>query len=204
MNYKTHLNRSLYPQRTFVQGELQQIDWFAAYDPTSKVFSDLILRVTVAYERDAVGFALSRTTTRTWYTEDGSAAEPNKVPTKYYFGRERDQEGVKRRTNIVNQIKTAAAGHLVLGAAQPWVPAQAEIKINLGRSYTDARSAKTDSFISVSSKALYEDILDDTLSPDAWLDETLRIGHTGAAAITHPSGISCRQYLLAELNIWGL
>ena len=204
LNYKTHLNRSLIPKRTLVQGELQKVEWFADYNQLTKVYGDLVLVVDITYDRDSGGFALRRETTRTWIAEDESNASPVKVTEKYYEGAERDKEGIRRRGNIIAQVKVAAAGHLIFGAVDPTDPVQAQTQLNIGRTFTDARAAMSESFIAVSSQAIYTDIQSNVSSPDVWLDDVLRIGYDGTDPILHPGSVTVRDYILSELNIWGL
>lgn len=200
LNYKTHLNTSLKPKRTFIQGELQMVEWFADYDANLDLYSDLVLRVEVTYTRDAAGFALHRDTTRTWLCEDDTDATPVKVTRKYYVGKERDEEGVKRRKNITAQIKSAVGNHLVLSASDPTDPIEAQTQLDIGRQFYEDREVEITHFIELSRQEIHANIADDvTASPDAWLDDNLKITPT----FTHPT-LTVRDYLLAELNIWGL
>lgn len=207
LDYKTHLNTSLKPKRTFVQGELQLVEWYAEYTPpeytanppTLEVWTDLILRVAVTYVRDAGGFALSRETVRTWIREDGTDAAPTKVTTKYYLGKDRDKESTTRRGNIVQQMKAAVGNHLILSATDPTDPAQAQAQLDIGRDFVNARTAITERFVSLSNQDLYYNILSAEDSPESFLDENIKIN----PIFTHPA-LTVRQYLLSELNLWGL
>lgn len=58
-DYIIGLTTKLFPKRTFIQGELQRVEWFA-----DEAKTDLVIDVDVEYVRDALGFALERTTTR--------------------------------------------------------------------------------------------------------------------------------------------
>lgn len=205
LNYKTHLNRSLIPDRTFVQGELRQVNWYADYNPTTEVYSDLILRVDVTYTRDAAGFALYRDTTRTWIREDDTDAAPVKTTRKYYNGKDRDLEGIRRRGNIVSQVKTIISAHLMFGAVDPTDFAQTQAQLDIGRTFYEAREVEAKPFVELSRQDIFSNIAaTPATGQDAWLDEVLRIGHDGSDPIEHPLNVTCRQAILAELNIWGL
>jgi hypothetical protein len=82
VNYKTALRTRLFPKKTFDQGELQKVEYYATFDGTT--YSDPVLKVDVTYTRDSQGFASSRTTTRTWYYTDGTEIDETKVTQKYY------------------------------------------------------------------------------------------------------------------------
>ena len=64
-NYITDLTIRLHPKRTMVKGEVQKVEWFS-----DEATTDLILKVDINYTRDPLGFALDRTTIRTWINED--------------------------------------------------------------------------------------------------------------------------------------
>ena len=107
-NYKSGLSTTdgtpfnLIPVPTFIKGELQRMDYYA-----DEASTDLVLRVDMTYTRDEFGWALTRTTTRTWYKENGDAHPDTKITIKRYY---RDinlmeEESVKRRGNIVKTAK---------------------------------------------------------------------------------------------------
>ena len=102
IDYKTELNATLYPKRTFVKGELQLVQWFSDSQLTYE-----IIRVEIVYTRDYFGFAQSRVTTRKWMNEDSTFNELTKVTYKSYTINPVEQiiEGKTRRENIVNGVQ---------------------------------------------------------------------------------------------------
>lgn len=92
--------KQLYPKRTFVQGELQLVEWYL-----DSALTTMVLSTSINYTRDNDGFATSRTTTRTWYNTDNSVNPLTKTKTKYYTQLEMIKEGKRRRENIVNGVQ---------------------------------------------------------------------------------------------------
>lgn len=106
INYIKGLNQSLIPKRTVVQGEVRKVEWYKSLDAEMNPV-DLVLKVDIIYNRDATGFATSRTTTRTWINEDESENAETKISQKYYFVNPSDMidEGLKRRKLLVSSIQ---------------------------------------------------------------------------------------------------
>lgn len=106
INYKLGLKQSLIPVRSVVKGEVQKVIWYKSLDAEMKP-SEPILKVDITYSRDGSGFALFRTSKRTWYNIDGSENEETKNTEKYYFVNESDMidEGIKRRTLLIKGLQ---------------------------------------------------------------------------------------------------
>jgi len=106
INYKLGLKQSLIPVRKVVKGEVQEVVWYKSIDENNMP-TEPILKTEVVYNRDPSGFALFRTTIRTWYNIDGSENEDKKPTIKYYFINESDMidEGIKRRSLLVKSLQ---------------------------------------------------------------------------------------------------
>lgn len=89
-------------KRTIVFGELITVEYYRNYNGTT--YSDLILKETRTFFRDAVGLAQYRIQTTEWYLEDESIG-CRKTTTKYYSPQESIEEGVIRRGNIIANAK---------------------------------------------------------------------------------------------------
>jgi hypothetical protein len=189
-NYITGLVTRLQARRTFNHGELNKIYWYG--DGTT---NDLIIKVDVAYERDTIGFAVRRTTTRTWLREDGTDATPNKYTEKFYntdlLGA--IDEGIRRRGNIVKGLQLP-----ILGTMTATIPAlsgeseperQARI-ITIGRRFLGAYKEHFNAFVEDSNKQIIEEM---ELANDFWLDN-----------IIDANGTTIRMMVLYELNIGGI
>ena len=113
LDYTSGLNRRLHAKRTIVLGEVTNVQWYADYDDVTDTFSDLIIDVSVAYTRNAMGLPLYRDTVRTWYLEDGTAASPTKITKKYYRGNERTDELERRAKNAVAMQNTIGLGLII-------------------------------------------------------------------------------------------
>ena len=101
-DYKRGLTISLYPKDYIEYGELYKTEYYANEDLT-----DLVLKVTVEYVRDQMGFAQERTTTRTWIKENEEEHPDTKVTKKYYRVGTLSpiEEGIRRRGNIVKGLQ---------------------------------------------------------------------------------------------------
>lgn len=106
IDYKKELTQSLIPKRTVSQGEVVKVEWFKSLDGNMQPI-DKVINVDIVYNRDATGFATSRTTTRTWINEDETDNSDVKVTHKYYFVNPSDMidEGLKRRKLLINSIQ---------------------------------------------------------------------------------------------------
>jgi len=103
-NYITGTTLKFFPKRTMIKGEVTRVDYFA-----DEALTDLILRVDIAYTRDALYLAIERTVTRTWFREDNTPAPTQKFTKKIYTINIDDQmkEAHRRRQNVID--------HLLLG-----------------------------------------------------------------------------------------
>ena len=180
-DYKGGTQKSLYPKRTFVQGELQKVEYHS-----NKEFTDLVLKVDVAYQRDSLGFALERTTTRTWYLENGDAHPKQKITNKVYDELGTIIEGEKRRGNIKKLVSKKALEYMI-ATIQDKTPEEIVV---MGRDFLKVHQAGFNAFIQESNTDLYQEIVQ---APDAWLDN-----------IIDAQGTTIRAYVLGEINIWGL
>lgn len=204
IDYKNELVQSLIPKRTAVQGEVVKVEWFQTLDgnnnPTNKV-----LLVDVVYTRDNTGFAISRTTTRTWINRDGSENPDTKTTSKYYFINSVDQiqEGIKRRKLLVDNIQIPVLG-LVMESLIPLGYTQESCLLK-GRQFMDDYDQEFNKFVQNSSTVT------DPADPDVGM-KTIRVKVRDEANPNHvlwldkaPGSLggatTIRQYLLAEFDI---
>jgi len=163
IDYKSGLNTNLHPRRTFYKGELQQVEWFAAYDGTN--YTDPIINVTITYVRDILGFALSRTTTREWYRENGIKSSDALVTTKYYSDPvSRHYEGVRRRSNHILYLKEAVIGLMLESGVDP----NPAVVVQLGRDFLEAYKIQISAFEQDSQSSFRNAVIADTTH--TWLD----------------------------------
>ena len=89
-------------KRTIIKGELICIEYYKNYDGVS--YTDLVVKEERVYIRNNIGLVQHRILTITWYLEDNSIGLV-KSNMKYYSPSESIDEGITRRTNIINDAK---------------------------------------------------------------------------------------------------
>lgn len=103
----------LHKNRTIVKGELVLVDYYKNYDPISKMYSDLTVREHREYVRDENGLVKHRNQTTEWIMFDESVGLTN-TTVKYYTQKEAIQEGIDRRTNLIDDAKVYCINNLGL------------------------------------------------------------------------------------------
>lgn len=193
VDYVTGLTRRLYRAESFTQGELRRVEFYAETGTGSDgwpTYSDRVIREDITYTRDALGFAKSRDTTITWYTEDDEPHANTKVLHKPYSLIESQKEGATRRANIISALSLKVAGVLLqilpTGSTYP----DGNSKIEVGRLFLQEHKTAVDMFISAAKRDIVADVKH---APDAWLDTVIGAG-----------GFRVRDLLLAEVDIWGI
>jgi hypothetical protein len=164
------------------RGEVRRIGFYAPDD-----HDDEIVRETMVYTRAANGLALSRTTTRTWFREDGTPHPLTKVTVKDYEAHpiHQMQEGVRRRQNVVDELTLQVLGMLVVTQTNGDVAA-AEA---LGSAFMLTHETCTTNYLRNGDNAMLQaEINADTTT---WLENDL-------TALGMP-GMTIRQVLVASL-----
>lgn len=175
-NYIVGIQGNLFPVREFNKGELTGIKWYSDQAKT-----DLIIDVSVTYNRDILGFVTDRTTVRTWINEDGSSNPDTKVKIKEYTAKEAIAEGVRRRTNIFDGFQQPTIGLMIQFAGMDAMTAVEE-----GSIFMDGISDEIHSFIHTPKLNQFPDALN--AAPEAWLDADIG------------GGTTIRHYLLNEID----
>jgi len=204
IDYKKELTQALIPLRTVSQGEVTQVRWFKSLD-TQMQPVDMVIKVDISYQRDATGFATSRTTTRTWINEDETENSELKVTTKYYFVNPSDMidEGLRRRKLLVSSVQIPTLTFMS-EALMPLGYSQEAVVLR-GRAFMDEYEEYFNRFIDNSStitdpaspdvgmKTIVVKLRDeDNLSYTEWLDKSSpSLGGT----------TTIRQYLMNEFSI---
>jgi len=200
IDYTIHPSPNLFPHRVFTKGELLRVDWFSDQNMT-----DLVLKTEMSYIRDPFGFAISRTTVRTWMDESGNPLPDQKITTKFYTHNPISQieEGKRRRANIVNGIQLPTMGLMIESmSVAPYNYSQGQILL-IGRDFLDRHESEFKNFIESSSsvtdfndpnfgrKKVAVAIEQAANSTDPWLKETP----------SQLGGASIEQYLVGEFTI---
>ena len=204
IDYKKELSQALIPKRSVSQGEVTQVDWYEALN-SSMVPEGHVLKVVIVYQRDSSGFALSRSTVRTWINEDGTENDESKITNKYYFVNPSDMidEGLKRRKLLVSSIQIPTLTFMtealmLLGYSQ-------EAVMLKGRNFMDDYETFFNKFIDNSST------ITDPADPDVGektivvrLRDEARFEYTewlDKAPASLGGMTTIRQYLISEFDI---
>ena len=180
IDYTIELSIKLFAKRTFIKGELQSVIWYSDIDCT-----DAIINVAIVYVRDALGFAVSRTTTRSWVNMNDTLNSDTKITLKNYTINSLDQteEGIRRRSNIIKGLQIP-----VIGSMLATINDLSDIEIiQLGRDFMKENKNSLQCFIDESHKGISTDIENAT---NFWLDNVI-----------NANGLTIRQYMLNELDI---
>jgi hypothetical protein len=111
-----HIDYDVYgfhKQRNIVAGELILVNYYRNYDSISEIYSDLILKENREYFRDVNGMVKHRIQKTEWIMADETVGLTN-TTIKYYTQKEAIQEGIDRRTNIIDDAKVYCVNTLGL------------------------------------------------------------------------------------------
>jgi hypothetical protein len=178
---------------------LNKIEWYIDNDLTDKC-----LIVDIVYVRDEIGFAVSRTTTRTWVNNDESLNIYQKITFKDYTinDGESSSEGKSRRGALVDNIEipTMRAMHEAL-VPEGW--SSVDIVMS-GRRFLDEYESTFSKFIKNSStytnkssphygrkKVVVKIEEEDDIEFSLWLD----------AIIFSFDGLTIREFLMGEFQV---
>ena len=193
INYKTEMISNLFAKRQMVKGEVRKVEWFS-----DEALTDLVLVVDITYVRDGNGFAVERTTIRTWKNDNDSDNEDKKITKKKYSTNVEDQikEGKRRRQNIVDYVQLPTMSFMV----ETMQPMTVNEILLLGRDFMDRMEPEANNFVKSSSTVT--DINDPNFGKkkvvvwletqtDTWLDnQPVALG-----------GATIRQWLVGEFTI---
>ena len=186
VDYSTGLNRSLFRKREFDnKGRLTKTSWFS-----DEARSDLIVDVVRSYEFDAFGWPTVETITSTWYREDDSIAEPNKVVTKLYSDQLAKIAAAERwRSNQIKVLKMKAIELIVYTSETPEGYSQAQatgLAVQTGQKFLSEHKLAFVDYVEDNNPTIIAIIMNAT---DSWLDNEIPM-----------AGATIRQYLLSGLQ----
>jgi hypothetical protein len=93
-------------KRTINKGELNTIEYYKNYIFSSDTYSDLVVRESRVYIKDTIGVVIYRDLSIEWFLNDDTVGV-TKVFRKFYTPEAALQEGIDRRSNIINTAKSA-------------------------------------------------------------------------------------------------
>ena len=103
----------LHKEKIIVRGNLVLINYYRSYDKVSKQYDDLVVRESRKYLRDENGLVIERNQKTEWILSDESVGLVN-TTTKFYNQTEAIQEGIDRRTNIIDEAKVYCINNIGL------------------------------------------------------------------------------------------
>lgn len=190
LNFKTQLNRRLFPKITMSKGEVQAIDYYAEgtlQQDGSVVYTKPVINESFFYLRTDAGLAVMRNQFIRWYRADGSLdMDPAHMKTrvKYYNNIEMLEESERRRKNVVDN-----AGIAIIFLMDQTMPQDAGTKnIDKARKLWRQYEREIHLYITVGVRELEEAIAEDELF--GWLDNPIG------------GGATIRSYAVNELDIW--
>ncbi len=192
IDYKKELTINLYPKRYFSFGELDKVEWFS-----DNMLTDKILIVDILYNRDSLGFAISRTTTRTYINEDESLNSDVKMTIKDYTINPQDQldEIIRKRNNNVKQININLIGLIpVLTQADPNIADMtSQDAINAGVAFFATYRNEKFAYIEEGDVALENAVRNETSTQFDWFN-------TDATSLGIPGVTDIRSYIIFNLS----
>jgi hypothetical protein len=157
-----HIDYDVYgfhKQRNIVAGELILVNYYRSYDQISEMYNDLILKEYREYSRDVNGMVKYRTQTTEWIMTDESIGLTN-TTIKYYTQKEAIQEGIDRRSNLIDDAKVYCVNNLGLNYSFDLLNSVATYVNLFKEGYTqplrDSISASTKGYLTIQMK---EDIV---------------------------------------------
>lgn len=192
IDYKTGLKTNLFPLRTFVQGELQRVQWYS-----DEALTDEVIDVGITYNRTETGFAVDRTTVREWLNVDGSKHPRTKTTKKIYSTdpSAQFQEGVRRRTTLVDKLIMAVLDSMAKNLALVDGSHNMRQVERLGKNFMRQNDAAFEAFKKYSHPQILEDVVVPDERHDAWLDKPMLDDSL------QPTGVTIREYIVAELTL---
>jgi hypothetical protein len=98
----------LHKKLTIVKGEVQKVEYYGVHDIQTNYWDDLVVVEDRQYLRQG-GFVYLRQMDVTWYYTDGTSGQ-TETYYKFYTLPQAINEGIRRRNNIVSQVKIDTIG----------------------------------------------------------------------------------------------
>ena len=188
LDFKTGLTTRLHPNRIFEKGVLVETCYHsdASHNPDGTIdFGEPVVRETFEYLRDAQTFAQQRTQSIEWFLDSGEVGPDKKILTKLYTRVEGIQEGVRRRNNVIDQLKIDLIGLLVISG----VAASPSEAIALGQGFFTQNAGLIQLYLEISDPRLSQSV--ETDQNVDWLDRLT------------PFEITFRSFIIDALTFTG-
>jgi hypothetical protein len=206
IDYKKEVIGALIPERESgtIKGEVQEVIWYKSMDGNNAP-TDPVIKVNIAYTRDASGFAMYRVTNRQYYKEDETLHPEVKTTIKYYYVNKQDMidEGIKRRGLLVKTIQIPTM-NMMAEVLMP-IGVSLESVVMKGRRFMDDYEVEFENFIKNSSTVT--DPADDNYGRKSIIvkleeeDDLEYVAWLDSAPNSLGGATTIRQYLMEEFNI---
>lgn len=190
-DYVSGLKTKLHRKSIVVKGEIKAEEFYENF--SNNVFSNLIVKETTTFTRDALGFPLYKDVVVEWYCIDGTAHTTKKSWRSYYNQLEQIKEGKMRRGNLVANLQMPCIG--LISITMTGSPSPTPAVILEGRKFLADYSKEFTVYIEDSNKDIISCFNDVShpryilASAYSWID-----------AMT-PYGVTIRQFMVNELTI---
>jgi uncharacterized phage-associated protein len=173
IDFITGLDRRLHPIYTFNKGRLTKTDYYNVELVNDIEVRELVVTEFNEYVDDSEAIVISRTKTIKWYGNtfvNGEASSwehgPDiKVMEKVYSFQERLVEGVRRRQNIIGDVKAILLQHLVIHFADM------QQALSTSKEYFQSVSKEVYDYTEVNSDSLQSAI---TACEEPWMSEAVK------------------------------
>ena len=173
-------NGQLFPNEVYVKGELTCVDW---YDNEAEAGQPIVKEV-FTYVRNSEAWALWRNEDRSWLLSDGTYWQaPTKKKIYYKDPAAMTKEGSDRRQRIHDRELAIISGFLISSGVLP-----AETAKEQGQQFLAKYMNTLAEFVVSSSDKILTELADD--KEFMWLGAEMQ------------PGLSVRQYLINQFNIW--
>lgn len=170
-------------------GEVRRVVHYLNFDGVTPSFPIVEERYT--YNRNPLGFAMSRVMEIQWYQNDGALGDLVKTRLKIYSYQDAIRESKRKRSNIVDALELEVLGLMqatvteAQAIAEGWPSNDEASVLEMGRAFLVSHEGALYSYEHADNKAIQADILADVSRP--WLDNPI-----------NGDGVTLRAYIVSK------
>lgn len=171
-------------ERIFNKGELEQVNYWAEYDVSTKTYSDLVIKEEITYNRDIGWYIQDRDKVISWMGDDESIVD-TKITKKFYTPVEAAKAGEKKRANIISEVKVNVIG--MIAATEAITVAEAEV---LGMAFVEPLEIYMGNYIRGVTQPFIDAVTNTDLVAFPWMGNVI-----------NPDPVTTiQQYVLSEID----
>lgn len=171
----------LFKERNFDKGELFEVNYWGSYDPSGKTYSDLVIKELRTYFRENE-LVVRREMDIVWYYDSGLSGA-TKHTTKIYTPEESLESGVRRRRQVIANVKITTLGLIQAVSGISIIEAEVAAK-----PFLNMYALEISQYIEGDEQPLKDILLNSTAF--TWLDDVI-----------NAQGTRIRDYLYEQSNI---